>query len=69
MTKQIYRSAQGKTVDMGKLRLKNEQVRAVGNMQVNSRGDVVDSANRVLRSKPQQIKRQNDMLNGDEPGL
>jgi hypothetical protein len=39
MTKDIYKSAKGKPVDMGALRLKNEKERAVGNMKVNARGD------------------------------
>ena len=34
-----YRTAQGKSVDIEKLRLKNELVPAVGNMRVNARGD------------------------------
>lgn len=58
MTKSVYRSANGKLVDMGALRLQNEQVRAVGNMKVNARGDLLDSGNRVVQTKPQQIKKQ-----------
>ncbi len=56
MTKQVYSSANGKPVDMGALRLKNEKVRAVGNMKVNARGDVVDDKNSVINSKTQQAK-------------
>ena len=59
MTKKQYRSAMGKTVDMGALLLQNETVRAVGNMGVNARGDVVDGRNRVIDKKTQQIQRQN----------
>lgn len=58
MTKNVYKSAQGKIVDMGKLALKNEQVRAVGNMKVNARGDQIDDNNRVIQSKPEQVQRQ-----------
>jgi hypothetical protein len=58
MTKNVYRSAQGKAVDMGKLVLQNEQTRAVGNMKVNARGDQVDDNNRVIQSKPEQVQRQ-----------
>ena len=54
MTKQVYTSANGKTVDMGALRLKNEKVRAVGNMKVNARGDVVDDKGSVINSKTRQ---------------
>ena len=58
MTKQVYRSANGKQVDMGALRLQNEKVRAVGNMKVNARGDVVDDGNRVIATKPEQVNKQ-----------
>lgn len=58
MTKKIYRSAMGKVVDMGALQLQNENVRAVGNMSVNARGDSLDSFNRVIDKKTQQIQRQ-----------
>lgn len=58
MTKSVYKTANGKLVDMGALRLQNENVRAVGNMKVNARGDILDSANRVVQTKPQQIKKQ-----------
>jgi hypothetical protein len=58
MTKEVYKSARGKTVDMGALRLKNEKERAVGNMKVNARGDAVDDANQPVHSKPQQVHAQ-----------
>lgn len=58
MTNKTYRTAQGKTVDMGRLALQNEQVRAVGNMKVNARGDVVDDMNRPIKSKPEQVNQQ-----------
>lgn len=58
MTKQVHRSANGKIVDMGALRLKNEKVRAVGNMKVNARGDQIDDMNRIITSKPQQVNKQ-----------
>lgn len=55
MTKDIHRTANGKQLDMGSLRLKNENVRAVGNMQVNARGDLVDDKNQVITPKNQQV--------------
>ena len=58
MSQKIYRSAQGKVVDMGTLMLQNETVRAVGNMGVNARGDLLDSTNRVIDTKPAQVRRQ-----------
>jgi len=59
MTSKVYKTAQGKTVDLGTIMLKNEHVRAVGNMNVNARGDKLDGSNRVVETKPQQIQRQN----------
>jgi hypothetical protein len=59
MTKKQYRSAMGKTVDMGSLLLQNESVRAVGNMGVNARGDVVNSNNKIIEKKSRQVQRQN----------
>ena len=55
MTSKVYRSANGKQVDMGKLALQNEQVRAVGNMNVNARGDLLDDANKIISRKPAQV--------------
>ena len=49
--KKIYRSSQGKSVDLGALLLQNEQVRAVGNMGVNARGDRINIQNKVIDRK------------------
>jgi len=58
MTKEVYKSANGKPVDMGALRLQNEKVRAVGNMKVNARGDEINDRNQVIRKKPEQVNSQ-----------
>jgi hypothetical protein len=58
MTKAIYRTAQGKNLDMGALRLQNERVRAVGNMKVNARGDKIDDRGGIVASKPSQVNKQ-----------
>ena len=58
MTNKVYRSAMGKTVDMGALVLRNEHTRAVGNQKVNARGDVLDGTNRIIDRKTQQAQRQ-----------
>ena len=62
MTKQTYKSAQGKTIDLGTIKLRNEHVRAVGNMNINARGDVLDSNNQIVEQKSRQIQRQNARL-------
>lgn len=43
-----HRSALGRPVDMGQIAAKNEHVRAVGNMNVNARGDTIDSHGQVI---------------------
>ena len=53
-----YRSAMGKMVDMDALAAKNEHVRAVGNMKVNARGDLVDDMNNVISTKNEQVAKQ-----------
>jgi hypothetical protein len=58
MSKDLYKTANGKMVDMGALRQKNERVRAVGNMKVNARGDLVGDENQVIASRSQQINNQ-----------
>ena len=58
MTQKIYRTAQGKVVDLGALQLKNENVRAVGNMSVNARGDLIDHNNRPINTRNTQVARQ-----------
>ena len=50
MTRKIYRTAQGKTVDLGALQLRN--------MNVNARGDLIDSQNRPIRSRNAQVGKQ-----------
>lgn len=58
MTRKVYKTAQGKLVDLGALQLQNETVRAVGNMGVNARGDLIDSRNTTITSRNQQVAKQ-----------
>lgn len=60
MTSKVYKTAQGKSVDLGTIMLQNEKTRAVGNMNVNARGDRLDSSNKVIETKNRQIQRQNN---------
>ena len=60
MTSKVYRSAQGKMVDLGTIILQNEHVRAVGNMKVNARGDKIDSLNQVIETRTERIQRHNN---------
>jgi hypothetical protein len=67
MTRKVYRTAQGKMVDLGSLQLQNETVRAVGNMGVNARGDIVDSKNSSIASKNRQVAKQYQKQTGTAP--
>ena len=58
MTQKVYRTAQGRMVDIGALMLQNENTRAVGNMGVNARGDLLDSNNRTIDSRNSQVAKQ-----------
>jgi hypothetical protein len=60
MTSKVYRTAQGKIVDLGALQSQNEHVRAVGNMQVNARGDKIDANGKVISTRSQQVNRNLD---------
>jgi len=55
--KKVYRSSQGKSIDLGALLLQNETVRAVGNMGVNARGDRINIQNKVIDTKVKQSQR------------
>jgi hypothetical protein len=60
MTSKVYRTAQGRVVDLGALQAQNEHVRAVGNMQVNARGDKIDANGQVISTRAQQVNRNLD---------
>ena len=46
-----YRTAQGKVVDFNALISQNETVPAIGNMNVNARGDYIDSSGEIVKSR------------------
>ena len=50
-TRQVYRSMQGKVVDLGQLIAKNELVPAVGNAKVNARGDELGPGGKIVRTR------------------
>jgi hypothetical protein len=55
--KKMYRTMQGRMVDIDQLRAANESVQAVGNMNVNARGDVLGANGKVITPKAQVIKK------------
>ena len=52
----VHKTAMGKAVDMSSLVSQHEKTRAVGNMNVNARGDIVDSHNRVIQDNTKRVK-------------
>ena len=58
MTNRVYQTAQGKTIDLGALMLQNENERAVGNMKVNARGDIIGSNGQPIMSRNDQVIKQ-----------
>ena len=52
----IQRTAMGRSVDMSALATQNEKTRAVGNMGVNARGDVLDANNQVVKDNTARVK-------------
>jgi hypothetical protein len=49
--KKVYRTANGRVVDMDLLRQKNELTPAVGNVRVNARGDELGPGGQIVRSR------------------
>lgn len=56
MSKSVYRTANGHRLDLGQLMLKNENVRAVGNMNVNARGDMINAHDKTIQSRTEQVQ-------------
>lgn len=54
--KKIYRSMQGKEVDLEKLRNQNELTLAVGNSRVNARGDELGPGGKIIRKREDVLK-------------
>jgi hypothetical protein len=77
----VYRSMQGKEVDMNKLINANEMTVAVGNLKVNARGDELGPGGKVIRKReeilvvpppaqniPDQINVRKDLTDMDPEG-
>lgn len=58
----VYRTMQGKEVDMHKLVMQNEMTVAVGNVKVNARGDELGPGGKI-------IKKREDVLRAAENGV
>lgn len=62
--KTIYRTMQGKEIDMGKLVNQNETTIAVGNMRVNARGDKIGPGGKIVQTR-EQILAEKDKMDRD----
>lgn len=49
----VYRTMQGKVIDIEKLMRENELMPAVGNMRVNARGDEIGPGGKIIRTREQ----------------
>jgi|APGre2960657444_1045066.scaffolds.fasta_scaffold43039_2 hypothetical protein len=56
MAKNIYQTAQGLQVNIDQMRILNEKSVAVGNMQVNARGDQVSRSGEIIKSRNEIMK-------------
>jgi hypothetical protein len=63
--RQVYRSMQGKEVDMHKIVMQNEMTVAVGNIKVNARGDELGPGGKIIRKREDVLKDggQTDQIN------
>ena len=52
----VYKTMQGKQVDMDMLRKRNEMTPAVGNAKVNARGDELGPGGQIVRKKEDLLK-------------
>jgi len=67
----VYKTMQGKTVDMDLLRKRNEMTPAVGNARVNARGDELGTGGKIVRKKEDLLKEYYENSKGvaDEPAV
>lgn len=56
MSKNVYRTAQGKAINMDALRVQNEKEIAIGNMKINAGGDEIGPGGVVVRTRDQVMK-------------
>ena len=54
--KKMYRTMQGRMVDIDRLRAQNETTPAIGNMGVNARGDVLGPGGQIVKPKEAVMK-------------
>ena len=52
----VYKTMQGKVVDMDMLRKRNELTPAVGNAKINARGDELGAGGKIVRKREDVVK-------------
>ena len=60
----VYKTMQGKSVNMDMLRKRNELTPAVGNVSVNARGDELGPGGQIIRKREEIVKEYYDNSNG-----
>ena len=55
----IHKTMRGNKVNMDQLRIKNEKVVAVGNMNVNAGGDEIGAGGKVTKDRNQRVREDN----------
>lgn len=58
-----HKSAKGTVLDMDRLRLANEKTIAVGNMNVNARGDLLGPGGKIIKTRAQVLAEKNKLNN------
>lgn len=53
--RKVYKTMQGKTVDMDMLRQRNELTPAVGNAKVNARGDQLGAGGKIVKKREELV--------------
>lgn len=51
--KKVYRTMQGKLIELDLLRARNELVPAVGNAKLNARGDLIGKGGKIVKTREQ----------------
>lgn len=65
----VYRTAQGKQLDMSALVAKNEKTRAVGNMKVNARGDTIDGLGKIVEPVTAKVSKRYEKTVGNKSAM
>jgi len=62
--RKVYKTMQGKQVDMDLLRQRNELTPAVGNAKVNARGDEIGKGGKIIKKREELV---NEYYKGNRP--